>query len=122
MTSIIAIFLGGGLGSLARFGVGKMAKSLFDTGFPLGTLIANALASGILAVLIYLFHDKIDEGGFLKPLLVVGFCGGFSTFSTFSQETVALFQNGQTLWGILNIGLSITLCVLLVWWISRLSA
>lgn len=103
------IFLGGGLGSLSRFGVGKIALHFYEGKFPLGTLLANTVACLILGSILYVFKDKLAEVEWIKYLIVIGFCGGFSTFSTFSVETVKLFQDGFFMIGIMNILLSLLL-------------
>jgi len=115
------IFLGGGLGSVARYGVSKIGASYYSGNFPLGTFIANILACLVLALLIVFVVPKNSESTWLQPLLIVGFCGGFSTFSTFSNETTYLMQSGH--WGValLNIGVSILVGVGLIFWIRSIS-
>ena len=105
----LAIFLGGGLGSLARYGVSHFTAAQF----PLGTLLANIFACIVMAIAIYGFSSKIENNTFLKHLLIIGFCGGFSTFSTFSFETFELFRNGNSIIGVLNIATNVIFCLLI---------
>jgi fluoride exporter len=111
------IFLGGGLGSLARFLTSKLAGKIFTTDFPLGTLLANLLACGLLALLVVGFSNRQSEYEWIQPLLIIGFCGGFSTFSTFSNETFMLVDNGQIFLAILNIIISVLVGVGLIFFI-----
>ena len=109
MSSFLWVFLGGGLGSICRFAIAKwMNASQLD--FPLATLIANALACILLGFL-FAFNLKTELPSSLKWLLMTGFCGGFSTFSTFSNETFQLLQNGETAYALTNIAGSILLCL-----------
>ena len=114
MINIIAVFIGGGLGSLARFGISIFIFDKFKTIFPLATLISNALSCFILAVAILFFGDRLGINTNLRMLVLTGFCGGFSTFSAFSFETVELFRSGNTLYGLANILMSVGLCIVLI--------
>ncbi len=110
--NILWVFLGGGLGSLCRYSI-SLAMSNYDTKFPWATFIANAISCIILGFLISL---SLKEGlnSNLKLLLITGFCGGFSTFSTFSYETFHLLEQGLINQAMLNIAGSIFVCLLCI--------
>ncbi len=91
---LLYIFLGGGLGSVFRFGTGKWIGTLHNQQFPYGTLVANIIACLVLGFVIGLADVKQIISPAARLFWAVGFCGGFSTFSTFSAETISLLQNG----------------------------
>lgn len=108
---MLAIFLGGGLGSVARYGLGRWVNSWHVSHFPFGTLVVNVVACFVLGVLIGLADHRQLISPSARMFWTVGFCGGFSTFSTFSHETLVLIQNGFTLSSLLYILLSVALCL-----------
>lgn len=110
MKELLAIFIGGGLGSLARYGFSRWLKYL-DNGFPLGTLTANLVACLVIGLVAGIFYQKTDVNPVVKGLIVTGFCGGFSTFSTFSYETFSLFSEGKALIAVLYVVGSVLLCL-----------
>lgn len=111
----LLVFIGGGIGSVMRFGVGK-AFSKYFTQFPLSTLISNLAACLIFALAIY-YGAKEVKNEWITPFLIIGLCGGFSTFSTFSFENFQLYQQGSYALLIANVFISIVpgiLCFYLV--------
>lgn len=117
MIALIYIFIGGGLGSLSRFGFGYITKRYFDLTLPLGTFISNTVSCLIVGLAIYLFKDKIGQSSWIEPLILIGFCGGLSTFSTFSNETAQLIHQGNWFWAILNILISVATGIGLIYWL-----
>jgi CrcB protein len=114
----VYIFIGGGLGSIVRHGFGLATLRLLPTSYPLGTFISNVTACLILGLLVYGMSGKMQQYNWIQPLLLIGFCGGFSTFSTFSNETVQLLTGGNYLIATLNIFLSLGAGIGVVYFLS----
>ncbi len=110
-STLFAVFMGGGAGSVARVIVSEGITRLSSSDFPLGTLLANLIATALLALVIIYSGDRWGRDSIWVPLLAIGFCGGFSTFSTFSIDTMRLFQQGQTTFAIANILVSVCACI-----------
>lgn len=109
MKTILLVFVGGGFGSITRYVLGKWIGPWNQ--FPLGTLIVNIIACLVLGFVIGLADHKQIISPATRLFLTVGFCGGFSTFSTFSYETLQLLQGGLSIQMILYILFSIVLCL-----------
>jgi len=111
------IAIGGALGSVARYACSELSVHLFGAAFPWGTLAVNVLGSFVIG----LFASFTGPGGaWAAPLdarlfVTVGICGGFTTFSSFSLQTLAMFRSGDTGLAIANIGGSVILCLASVW-------
>ena len=110
MKDFFIVFAGGGLGSMARLGIGKLCKS-WSPGFPLATLTANFLSCFIFGLVLMLGVNRINLNYNLKLLLITGFCGGFSTYSAFTFETVEIFKNGQQGLALFNILINFAMSV-----------
>lgn len=118
MNEILAVFIGGGAGSLLRYGISRWFPAPAG-GFPLATFIANMCACLLLGMLWGYLSKKPDLPIAYSLLLLTGFCGGFSTFSTFGLETMTLVQQGQwslvALYVMCSVGLGSLLVFLGVW-------
>ena len=119
MNTLFAIFIGGGLGSVTRFGISKFITSDFKEINPVGTLTANVISTLILGVILYLSADKFIISPTINALLIIGFCGGFSTFSTFSYETFELLRSGNYYFAAANLLVSIFLGIGVLFILAR---
>src|SRR5881227_1263791 len=104
------IALGGAAGSLLRYSLGGAVQRLSASGFPMGTLMVNVSGCFIIGVLVRQFMN-MQLSPELRALLIVGFCGGFTTFSTFSAETLGLIEGGEYARATGYVVLSLGLCL-----------
>lgn len=118
MVKVLAVFIGGGLGSVLRYAIG-LGTATLATSFPLGTLLANIFATATMGWALVYLAGRNDLPGWVSLLVVTGFCGGFSTFSTFSVDTVKLYQQGLTGMAIANVALNVLICVFIAFVIVK---
>jgi CrcB protein len=109
----LAVALGSALGGVARFGVGLLAARVVGGGFPWGTLFINVLGSFAIGLFGALTqpHGAMPAGMAVRVFVMVGVCGGFTTFSAFSLQTMELLQGGEILPAALYAVGSVALCV-----------
>ncbi len=110
MLHFIAIALGGALGALARYSVSGLLNNATGR-LPMGTLACNVGGSLLMGVLFVLVLEKARLSPELRPLLMVGFLGAFTTFSTFALESVVMLQEGHFMSALIYVLLSVILCL-----------
>jgi CrcB protein len=119
MLAYLWIAIGGAIGSMARYGFGNLASQKFGETFPWGTLVVNITGSFVIGVLGALTEADArmatQSRVFVRQLLITGVCGGYTTFSSFSLQTLTLVQHRQWLYAGGNVLLSVTLCMIAVW-------
>jgi CrcB protein len=111
------VALGGALGSVARYGCTGLAARVLGPSFPWGTLIVNAAGSLIIGFLATLMapDGRLLATPDARALLLIGVLGGFTTFSSFSLDTLNLARDGEWLWASTNVVASVVLCLAAVW-------
>jgi CrcB protein len=112
VTQFLWICLGGALGTGARVLVSSGAMRLFGTSFPYGTLAVNLLGSFLLAVILTLGTRPDLLSPTLRQALTTGVMGGFTTYSTFNQETLESFEHGALALGLANVAATLLGCLL----------
>lgn len=106
----LLIALGGAVGSLLRYLIGGAAQRMSASGFPVGTMFVNVSGCFLIGILLRQFLN-MQISPELRALLIVGFCGGFTTFSTFSAETLGLIEGGEYGRAVGYVVLSVSLCL-----------
>ena len=116
MKNLILIAFGGACGALSRYWVVNLINS-FNRGshFPYGTLAVNLVGSLLIGVMYVLITERLVLHPDWRSVAMVGFLGAFTTFSTFSLETIALLENGQLLTAALYTTSSLAFCFIAAW-------
>src|SRR5512146_270197 len=109
MQNIVIIGVGGALGAMARYGISLWIGQRWGRSFPLGTFLINVSGSFLIGLLMTLLAERLSVNPQWRLLLVVGFLGAYTTFSTFEYETGSLMKDGEWLYASLNIILSVVL-------------
>ncbi len=115
MLQTLAIAAGGAVGAVLRFWVSIGVHAAIGRGFPYGTLSVNILGSFGIGALSVLFLERLAVGPEIRSLVLIGLLGSFTTFSTFSLETINLLQGGRFSAAAANVLLNVSLCVVGTW-------
>lgn len=118
--NMFLVFLGGGAGSVFRYLVSLISLKYYSGVYPIATFASNLLSCLVLVVVVEMItRSGMNENHTLRHLILVGFCGGFSTFSTFSFETVQLIKNGNPWVAAGNVALSVVVCSILIYKLTK---
>lgn len=115
MKLFLAIAAGGATGAVLRFWMSNGVYALLGRGFPYGTLTVNVVGSLLMGVLSVLLIERLSLGPEWRAAVLVGLLGGFTTFSTFSLETLNLIETGEHVKALSNMVVSVVLCVGAAW-------
>ncbi|GIU52823.1 putative fluoride ion transporter CrcB [Shewanella sp. KT0246] len=115
MTNIMFVALGGSIGAVFRYVISILMLQLFGSSFPFGTLLVNILGSFLMGVVYAIGLETSHLSPEIKAMVGVGLLGALTTFSTFSNETLLLMQEGLFVKAILNVLLNVILCIFMVY-------
>lgn len=121
MIRYLLVLIGGGIGALARYIAASAIMTRFGGKFPLGTLVINVTGSFLIGFLMTVLTERFQLDPAWRLLLVVGFLGGYTTFSSFEWETYTAVRAGGLWTGMLNVGSSVMLGYIAVWLGARLA-
>ena len=111
MQSILAVAFGGAIGSVLRYAMNNALNALIKSPFPYGIMAVNILGGLVMGILIAFFAGQSQAPQWLRSFLMVGILGGFTTFSTFSADTVLLWQRGEAVQAVLYMAGSVMLSI-----------
>ncbi|GIU25202.1 fluoride efflux transporter CrcB [Shewanella sp. MBTL60-007] len=114
MNNVLFVALGGSIGAVFRYLISLLMLQVFGSGFPFGTLVVNILGSFLMGV-IYALGQVSELSPEIKAFIGVGMLGALTTFSTFSNETLLLIQQGHLVKAVLNVVVNVGVCIFVVY-------
>lgn len=115
MTNYVLVFVGGGLGATVRYWFQGFIYAESGTNFPYGTIAVNVLGCFVIGLLMSSMEERFLIQPSIRVFLTIGILGGFTTFSSFSFETISLFRDGETLYAFANALGTLVLCLSATW-------
>lgn len=115
MTQVVAIAMGGAAGALLRYWMSAWVYARLGSSFPYGTLVVNVVGSLLMGLFYILLVERFSLEPFWRATLLIGVLGAFTTFATFSIETFNLIEDGHQMRALVNVLLSVVLCVGAAW-------
>lgn len=115
MLNLILVMAGGAVGSAGRYMLGRLVLTLYGPGFPWATLLANILGGLVMGLLAGVLARFINGGEQIRLLIGVGVLGGFTTFSSFSLETVLMLERGEVATGLAYVAASVIGAIAALW-------
>ena len=115
LMNLLLVFVGGGLGAVARYLLQGAVYRVTGASFPYGTIVVNILGCFTIGLIMSSMEERFMAAPSLRIFLTIGILGGFTTFSSFSYETMALLREGDLLYGGLNIVASVVICLVATW-------
>ena len=121
MSTLVGVFVGGAVGALSRYGIDRAIEERGESSFPLSTFVINVGGCLLVGFLVAAIVDRDSAPEWLRAGLVVGFCGGYTTFSTFAQETLDLIEARDVAFAVLSVSGNVVVGVLAVLGGARLA-
>ena len=115
MQSYLLVFLGGGIGAATRYWMSGWVHERLGSAFPYGTLAVNIVGCFIIGLVMGSMQERFLAHPSLRVFLTIGILGGFTTFSSFSYETIAMLKDGEFAYASLNIVASLLCCIMGTW-------